>query len=287
VPALEELSLTDLDPDHLARLLPTLELPRLATLALDLPDQDFTGVVQMMAGVSALPALISAPAPSLPIAALHTLRITALECEPAALAALLRALIALCVLELDFARVRNPNAVGDVLLESLPLPLNMENTGSEEETTCECEESRCVPVLPLLEEARLFGLAGERVRALLAFRARFAEGCQCDGGGSECPPSSASSSCSSRSSSAPGSPADSTHVNSNGIGSELGGHGRAAMPRFVVRWSSRRQGRDTVLEQLVRQGRVGWVDEDEGEDDDGNEEEDSSDEGEGEDESTG
>ncbi|KAJ6485273.1 dihydrouridine synthase-domain-containing protein [Mycena vulgaris] len=43
--ALEELSLTDLDPDHLACLPRTLELP------LDLPVQDLTSVVEMIAGV--------------------------------------------------------------------------------------------------------------------------------------------------------------------------------------------------------------------------------------------
>ncbi|KAF7364994.1 F-box domain-containing protein [Mycena venus] len=288
VPALEELSLTDLDPDHLARLLRTLELPRLATLALDLPEQDaagapaqdFTGVVQMIAGA----------APPLPIAALHTLRITALECAPAALAALLRALVSLSVLELDFARVRDPETVCDVLLETIPLPPrlnNLETRAAACECECECEESRRAPVLPRLEEARLFGLAGERVRALMAFRGRFAEGCGCAAEGAESPPSSACSSCAS---SAPGSPGDSTaamlpsdaNIDAN---SAAFGCGRAAMPRFVVRWSPGRQGRgrDAVLEQLVRLGRVEWVDEDEGEDDDGNEDEESSeDEGEGE-----
>ncbi|KAJ7147167.1 hypothetical protein C8R43DRAFT_890250 [Mycena crocata] len=210
VPALEELSLTDLDPDHLKRLLRTLELPRLATLALDLPDQDFTSVVEMIAGVYTpsppTAALISSPAPPLPIAALHTLRITALECAPAALAALLRALVALCVLELDFTRVRDPKATCDVLMESVPLPMD---AGSSDES-CGCVENTRVPVLPRLEEARLFGLSGERVRMMLAFRARFAEGW---------------------------------------------------MPRFTVRWSARRRGRDTELERLVREGRVEWVDE--------------------------
>ncbi|KAJ7625353.1 hypothetical protein DFH06DRAFT_1104137 [Mycena polygramma] len=275
VPALEELSLTDLDPDHLARLLPTLELPRLSTLALDLPEQDFTGVVEMIAGVVAAPAstahrLMSSPAPPLPIAALHTLRITALECAPAALATLLRALAALCVLELDFGRVRNPNAICDVLLESVPLPQERgAEAETETDTACECEESRRVPVLPRLEEARLFGLTGERVRALMAFRARFAEGCRCTDEESECPPSSASS-CSSESLSAPSTPAPiNSNADSASCGVDVAGPGRAVMPRFVVRWSARarrRRGRDAVLEQLVRQGRVEWVDEDEDED---------------------
>ncbi|KAJ6462031.1 hypothetical protein C8R47DRAFT_1225658 [Mycena vitilis] len=279
VPALEELSLTDLDPDHLARLLPTLELPRLSTLALDLPEQDFTGVVEIIAGVVAAPALsahrlMSSPAPPLPIAALHTLRITALECAPSALATLLRALAALCVLELDFGRVRNPNAIYDVLLESVPVPQeNGAETDAEAVTPCECEETRSVPVLPRLEEARLFGLPGERVRALMAFRARFVEECSCadTDAESECPPSSASSSCSSGSSSVPGTPAHTTsNPDSASCRVQATGPGGAVMPRFVVRWSARarrRRGRDAVLEQLVRQGRVEWVDEDEDEED--------------------
>ncbi|KAJ6585223.1 hypothetical protein B0H19DRAFT_1108807 [Mycena capillaripes] len=237
----------------------------------------------MIAGVAPAPTtntqLVAAP---LPIAALHTLRITALECAPAALASLLRALDALCVLELDFSRVREPNAICDVLLETVTLPGGVEDT----EATCECGESQRVPVLPRLEEARLFGLAGERVRALMTFRARFAEGfqCECSDGGSEYPPSSASSSCSSSllSSSAPGTPADSTHTNYDSAGFDgAPSLGCAVMPLFVVRWSARKRERDVVLEQLVRQGRVGWVDEDEVEDadDDGNE--DSSEDGHG------
>ncbi|KAJ7677431.1 hypothetical protein B0H17DRAFT_112823 [Mycena rosella] len=275
VPALEELSLTDLDPDHLSRLLRTLELPRLATLALDLPEQDFTGVVEMIAGVGTP---VASPAPPLPIAALHTLRITALECDPAALAALLRALATLCVLELDFARVRDPDAICDVLLECVALRLD----AAPAEEPCECAGARRAPVLPRLEEARLFGLGGARVRVLMAFRARFAEGCAC--AGAEYPPSSASS-CSSPSSSesAPAEcaarPASRLAIPSEGGGFDPGA-GRPAMPRFTVRWSARRRGCDAVLDQLVRDGRVGWVDEDSDEvdDDDVNEGDSSGDE---------
>ncbi|KAJ7713846.1 hypothetical protein B0H14DRAFT_3635718 [Mycena olivaceomarginata] len=268
VPDLEELSLTDLDPDHLTRLLHTLELPRLtlsrsispSRILLQCPEQDFTGVVQMIAGV--LPSTV-APAAPLPIAALHTLRIIALR------------------MRAGRARGAPPRprvpAICGVLLETITLPLA--NADAEEtRTMCECEDRRRAPVLPRLEEARLFGLAGERVRGLMAFRAGFAEGC---GGGSGCPAECAesppSSACSSSSFSAPGSPEDSTPTSSSIIiGSEVDFSpsrcGRAAkMPRFVVRWSARRRARDAVLEQLVRQGRVECVDEDDGEDDDVNE----------------
>ncbi|KAJ7486094.1 hypothetical protein B0H11DRAFT_1137929 [Mycena galericulata] len=262
VPALEELSLTDLDPDHLARLLGTLELPRLATLALDLPEQDFTGAVELMAGM--LPSTTAPAASPLPIAALHTLRITALECTSTALGALLRALVGLSVLELDFARICDPDAIGDVLLDSIARPFDADRA----EEPCECVESRRMPVLPRLEEARLFGLSGERVRALMAFRARFVYGCECPG--AECPPSPASS-CSFSTSSSASSPAVSaaeptSHIVACNIpttNSDNSGLGRATMPRLVVRWSPRRRDRDTILDQLVREGRVVSVDEDE------------------------
>ncbi|KAJ7784348.1 hypothetical protein B0H16DRAFT_1356329 [Mycena metata] len=278
VPALEELSLTDLDPEHLARLLYTLELPRLRTLTLDLPDQDYaqdyTGVVEMIAGVPTVAVSAGAstnafPAAKLPIAALHTLRITALECAPAALGAVLRRLTSLRVLELDFTRIRSPSAICDVLLETVA-PSSDANADSEEIAKCDCAKSRRVPVLPRLEEARLFGLAGERVRALLTFRRRFAEGCRGDCAevegeteDSEYPPSSASSSCSSRSSEvgATRAPVAAVASEASGENAKLHEHGRAAMPRFVVRYSSHQRGKDAVLEQLVRQGRVELVEE--------------------------
>ncbi|KAJ7244995.1 hypothetical protein B0H12DRAFT_793866 [Mycena haematopus] len=282
VPALEELCLTDLDPDHLTRLLHTLELPRLTTLALDLPEQDFatvpeqdfTSAVEMIAGVSP-----SMPAPSLPIAALHTLRIIALECSPAALAALLRALVSLSVLELDFGRIRDPDAICSVLLETIPLPPLLGTVDSDQtRATCGCDDSRRVPVLPRLAEARLFGLTGERVRALMASRAEFAEGCgsgyAVDEAEHESPPSSACSS-----SSTPRSPEDSTassgpNIVSSDANFSTSGCRRVAMPRFVVRRSAR--GRDAVLEQLVRQGRVECVDDEGGDDDDVNEQDEDS-----------
>ncbi|KAJ7451549.1 hypothetical protein FB451DRAFT_1566079 [Mycena latifolia] len=259
VPALEELSLTDLDPDHLARLLRTLELPRLATLALDLPDQDFTPAVELMAGVDCAASLV--PAPPLALAALHTLRIAALECAPAALGALLRALVALRVLELDFARVREPEAVCAVLLERR---LNAACARAESEEPCAC--ACAAPVLPRLEEARLFGLRGERVRALMAFRAKFAsasavaEACEC--AREEDPPASACASPSSLGSCA-AAPASNLALppTADSASDSEPGPGRSPMPRFTVRWSARRRGRDAVLDALVDTGRVAWVDE--------------------------
>ncbi|KAJ7781701.1 hypothetical protein DFH07DRAFT_1017124 [Mycena maculata] len=258
VPALEELSLTDLDPDHLARLLRTLELPRLTTLSLDLPEQDFTGVVEMLAGVSpSSTALISVPVSPLPIAALHTLCITALECAPAALATFLRALVGLTVLEFDFARINDAKAICDVLLESIALPSGAEAA----EGRCDCPENERAPVLPRLEEARLFGLSGERVRALMAFRARFADGCEC--AGVDYPPSPASSSASN-----PEPTSSVVTSNLSAANNDTLALGRYPMPRFTVRWSPSGRKRDAVLDQLVRERQVACVDEDEGDIDD-------------------
>ncbi|KAJ6621812.1 hypothetical protein B0H10DRAFT_1741571, partial [Mycena sp. CBHHK59/15] len=108
IASLEELSLTDLDPDHLCLLLQHLELPGLQKLSLDLPDQDFTAVVDLIAGgASGAP-----PVPAL--ARLQVLRVTALECSPASWRALVRALTGLRTLEVDFTRVGD--AFADVLL---------------------------------------------------------------------------------------------------------------------------------------------------------------------------
>ncbi|CAK5284120.1 unnamed protein product [Mycena citricolor] len=157
VPGLEELSLTDLDPDHLARLLPALELPRLSTLALDLPDQDFTSVIRFIAGVRDPGAGLS---PSFPIASLQILRITALECTQEALSVFLRALLSLRVLELDFARL--PGETFRVLLETVT-------------PACKCSKPMApVPVLPRLEEALMFGLPGQSLDEFIQFRESWA-----------------------------------------------------------------------------------------------------------------
>ncbi|KAJ7302032.1 hypothetical protein DFH08DRAFT_978259 [Mycena albidolilacea] len=167
VPDLEELSLTDLDLDHLTHLLHMLELPWLTTLALDLPEQDFaavpqqdfTGVVppivlhlvvQMIAGV-----LPSTFAPAAPSPSQHSI-----PC------ASLRSNARRPHFELDFSYIRDPEVICGVLLETIALPLT--NTDAEEtRTTSECEHSWRPPVLLWLEETRLFGLAGEHMHRLI------------------------------------------------------------------------------------------------------------------------
>ncbi|KAJ7069568.1 hypothetical protein C8F01DRAFT_976582 [Mycena amicta] len=236
VPTLEELSLTDLDPEHLATMLRTLELPRLITLSMDLPEQDFTGVVQLMTGTSPLH-----KSPPLPLAGLHTLRISALECQVGALAALIRGVSALRVLELDFSRISSRQTVCDVLLETTVVRNDNEDADKTCASTCgRMHTRRRIPVLRHLEEARLFGLDGTRIRALIAFRSGFM--CTCNVGDSK---------------------AESTTASNTMPCPEL------TMPRFVVRWNAAaHKGRDRVLDELVESGQVQWVHENEGDEED-------------------
>ncbi|KAK7048557.1 F-box domain-containing protein [Favolaschia claudopus] len=237
MPALEDLELTDLDPDHLTRLLHTLELPRLATLSLDLPEQDlitpspvqdFSSAVELMAIQS-------------PYAALHTLHITALDCASFAFAAFLRALVSLSVLKLDFSRIRDPNAICDVLLDTILLPFPSSTCPLQRD--CPCEGSRCIPVLPRLEEASLFGLSGRQLRAIINFRMRFSQIQE---------PSSAT--------------IDEVDFSPSSVHCSTSCSPKTSMPRFVVRWTD--QIGDPVLEQLVQQGRVNCLNrDDDGEDD--------------------
>jgi hypothetical protein len=122
VPNLEELSLTDLNPDHLTRLLHTLELLRLTTLALNLPEQDFAavpeqdfmGVVQMIAG-SCCPHLHrQPPSPSQQSTPCTSLRSNARRPR----------------FKLDFSHIRDPEVICSVLLKTIALPLM--NTDTEE-----------------------------------------------------------------------------------------------------------------------------------------------------------
>nr|GAT48355.1 predicted protein [Mycena chlorophos] len=213
VPTLEELSLTDLDPEHLTTMLRTLELPHLATLSMDLPEQDFTAAVR----------LIASPLSPLPLAALHTLRISALECTQAdALAALIRGVVGLRVLELDFSRIGGAKeAICEVFFETVVVRDDAaEANGSENEAMA----ARRIPVLRQLEEARLLGLQGAKLRELIAFRSGFV---------------SASASC--------------RYAMETAL---------ATLPRFLVRWNASRprRGRDAVLDELVANGKVCVVD---------------------------
>ena len=110
LPQLKELSLTDLDPDYLCSLLEHLNIRAVKTLSLDLPDQDFTGFVDLLTrhsfdaeGVSDNAAVRHTPITSL--SSLDTLIIHALECSWSSWVAFFKALRKLRKLEVDFTRV--------------------------------------------------------------------------------------------------------------------------------------------------------------------------------------
>ncbi|KXN88106.1 hypothetical protein AN958_07565 [Leucoagaricus sp. SymC.cos] len=147
--SLSELSLTDLDPDYLCRVLQRLVMPNVNKLSLDLPDQDFTPFVELIvtpppppsslssydlssvgngedeaSGSSTITTITSStssiqainnsstttfaakhwPLPRI-FATLHTLIITALECDFTAWKALFWSLEGVSVLEINFDKI--------------------------------------------------------------------------------------------------------------------------------------------------------------------------------------
>ncbi|KAF7298833.1 F-box domain-containing protein [Mycena indigotica] len=166
VPTLEELSLTDLDPEHLTTMLKTLDLPHLTTLSMDLPDQDYTSAMQLLTEES--------ECPPIQLAGLHTLRIAALECQAEILAKLIRAASALRVLELDFSAISPRHVLLDILFEATVVS----DEDEDEDSGCSCKrQRRRIPIFPHLKEVRLFGLDGTKLRDLIAFRSGFK--CSC------------------------------------------------------------------------------------------------------------
>ncbi|EKM79310.1 hypothetical protein AGABI1DRAFT_40066, partial [Agaricus bisporus var. burnettii JB137-S8] len=118
--SLLELSLTDLDPDYLCLILDRLVMPNVNKLSLDLPDQDFTPFVELIAPTN-LPTPSAQPPtihhhshlkladftltfPQL-ATTLQMLIITALECDSASWKVLIKGLIVLESLEINFWKV--------------------------------------------------------------------------------------------------------------------------------------------------------------------------------------
>jgi hypothetical protein len=252
---LERLSLTDLDPDYLCLLFERLIMPGVKQLRLDLPDQDFTPFMQLVAGAQILEpqtlasASDTSPSPSpeasstrsslspsvmlpthLPLPALaklETLVISALECSANSFRAFLLRLEGLRCLEMHFS------PIGDEFLRVLmhPVPAQ-ERTGH-------------VPVLPALRVVRMSGLPGDKVAEFIEYR---------ESVGTE-----------------------------RGENREVtdGNGGSYRVERWVVAWSERQRGRDAVLDELIDQGwigkdgrkvKVGWCEEEEEEAEDEDEE---------------
>lgn len=256
---LERLSLTDLDPDYLCLLLERLVMPELKQLSLDLPDQDFTPFMKLIAGtqIQEPQTLASgsdtASSPSSPIssgtrsslspsvmspihlpfpalAKLETLVISALECSVDGFRAFLHRLEGLRCLEMHFSSIRDEFL--RVLMHPIPV---LDRTGH-------------IPLLPVLRIVRMSGLPGNKVADFIEYR--------------------------------------------ENMGMERGENGEVTdgrggmykVERWIVAWSERQRGRDVVLDDLVDHGwvgkdgkkvKVGWCEpeEEEGEEEDEDEEE--------------
>ncbi|PFH53398.1 hypothetical protein AMATHDRAFT_137706 [Amanita thiersii Skay4041] len=233
---LERLSLTDLDPDYLCKIMERLVLPAVKKLELDLPDQDFTGFVEMLAierpytevatgtaddslaspvssssdfttlssGLSPSPSSPSSPRsrmdvdmPTFPaLSQLEHLTITALECSVDSWRSLFKALASLKVLEIDFARVRDE--FWNVLME-----YDAQRTRSSREA----DPLKTPTLFPLLHTFRLCGVDGRKVVEMIRWRSKTPVG---------------------------------------------------RVRKWIVKWSDRVRGRDRVLDEVMSHGV--WVD---------------------------
>ncbi|OCH88457.1 hypothetical protein OBBRIDRAFT_734375 [Obba rivulosa] len=178
LPALAELRLVDLDPPYLLALLPSLELPAVRTLHLELPDQDFTPFVAHLAHPPAPP---PDPAAALPLANGHAhpphealppplfplleeLSLPALQCRLDAWRGFVGACTRVARLEADFARM--PEGFFDELLRAPAEDVGM-GKGKGKARACDADV-----VLPALETLRVTGVPGAQLCALHERRAR-------------------------------------------------------------------------------------------------------------------
>ncbi|KAI0916749.1 hypothetical protein AcW1_007885 [Taiwanofungus camphoratus] len=206
--ALRELCLTDLDPPYACALLRTLDAPALRALRLELSDQDFTPLAELLAAPPPPPppgtpldparpyapwlhasgdrAPEPAPAPMFP--ALRELAVAALECTPAAWRRLLASMRAVRLLDADFRAPRLGPGFFDVLLEALPGrgfdgrggvggDRDRDRGGEGEEREGEGGEEGAGAgarqpsvLLPALHTLRTSGVPGARLAALAVFR---------------------------------------------------------------------------------------------------------------------
>ncbi|KAG6919634.1 hypothetical protein DXG01_003498 [Tephrocybe rancida] len=254
IQSLENLSLTDLDPDYLVRLMGRLVLPGLRRLSLDLPDQDFTPFVELITDAKQRPRPSTPPSSPSPLcltrlpfpsfSRLECLVITALEASADSLRHFLRGLNKLRTLEVHFASISE--SFIDVLMEEMDVEVKNDTASSPDvvlrvtpsKLCSKAHHSPCpsrttslpppviqrVPVLPLLETLKMSGLSGMKTAKLMEFRHthfRTAHRHQCNGGVTGVPVSGVS--------------------------------------RWIVKWNERWKGTDKVLDRLVE---YGWEAED-------------------------
>jgi hypothetical protein len=182
LPSVEEISLTDLDPDYVCQLFKHLSTPALSHLSVDLPDQNFTPFVLQAAGAINAPTEegamewdpclslsgLTPPPPLFPH--LHTLVVSALECCAESWRSWLISMPSLKVLEVDFGRVSE--GFYHVLV------------GGGGFFFCRCcsESGRYIlshespkkrtPLLPELEVMKVSSLSGPSLRDLIGYRER-------------------------------------------------------------------------------------------------------------------
>lgn len=148
---LEELRLTDLDPDYLCKLMKRLAVPNVRRLELELPDQDFTDFMDLLIdGSSEVQddlenTRMESPVPN--ISGLQFLTVHALECNVEAWNRFLYACSGLHGLEVDFSRV-----------------------GSQFWEVFTAQSKTPKLLLPRLETFRLCGVSGEQVSLALKKR---------------------------------------------------------------------------------------------------------------------
>lgn len=153
LPRLKELSLTDLDPDYLCCLLERLKIPNVRTLTLDLPEQDFTGFLELLTRCGDASGNNNrATCSSVPIASLctlDTLTIRALECSWTSWVTFFKALRKLRKLEVDFTRV-GPR-FWRIFVEDCSIQFPEK-----------CSRDMCT-ILPSLEIFKISGISGKNI----------------------------------------------------------------------------------------------------------------------------
>ena len=172
LPRLQELSLTDLDPDYLCILLERLNIPNVRSLTLDLPDQDFTPFLELItrhvsdasgasSDASIPPSHSPAGVPIISLSILDTLVIRALDCSWDSWLQFLSILKRLRVLHVDFSRV-GPRF----------WRIFTGNYATSNVASLRSEPKGSLLILPCLEVLKVSGVCGEDIIAALRGRYR-------------------------------------------------------------------------------------------------------------------
>ena len=158
LPRVQELSFTDLDPDYLCNLLQSLYLPSVRKVTLDLPDQEFSPVIELISGPtpacqddSETKEFHIKPIPYL--ANIKSLTIRALECSENSWFWFLQALKGLRYLEVDSPSARTK--FWKAFTED-------DHPGSS--------DTKSRALLPRLEVLKIHGVPGEAILSALRYR---------------------------------------------------------------------------------------------------------------------